>query len=116
MTDVLSCADLMAETATEYASLPLATRAGADVHLRNLLMLPPERMKTARVLLNAFADSGVSDLDALMPQLRDLLLLVADQPEAMKAEMADWPIGMYVRVIGRWQDVTQAPEAPGSDG
>ncbi|MFB7643887.1 hypothetical protein ACFC0S_03175 [Streptomyces sp. NPDC056084] len=104
----------MAETQKEYASVPLHTRAGAEVRLRNLLMLPPDRMKTARILLNAFADSGSSDLDALIPQLRDLLLLIGDNTAALTEEMADWPIGMYVRVINGWQDGTQAPEAPGS--
>ncbi len=115
MTSVLSCADLMAEVAQEYTGLPLETRAGTTVHLRNLLMLPPEGMKSARVLLGAVGDGDAEELETVAPQLRDLLLLVADDPKALAREMADWPLGMSVRVISAWQEVTQMGEASDSE-
>ncbi|MFI9076064.1 phage tail assembly protein [Streptomyces sioyaensis] len=111
----LSCADLMAEAENEYASLPLSTRQGATVRLRSLLMLAPEGLASARVLLGAFGDGDSTDVEELVPKIRDLLLLVADDPAALKAEVADWPLGVFVRVIGEWQEKTQAGEAPRSD-
>ncbi|AUG87145.1 tail assembly chaperone [Streptomyces phage Attoomi] len=111
----LSCADLMTEAAAEYTSLPLDTRKGGTVQLRNLLMLPPDGLKTARVLLEAFGESKDTDLEKLVPQLRDLLLVVSDNPKALSVEMADWPLGVYLRVVTAWQEETQAGEAQDSD-
>lgn len=114
MTAAVSCADLMAEAQNEYAALPLKTRTGNSVHLRNLLMLPREGLKSARVLLEAF-EKNASNLEELEPNLRDLLLVIADDPKAMDDEMEGWPLGMFVRVVNLWQEATQAPEAPDSD-
>ncbi|UQI46717.1 phage tail assembly protein [Streptomyces sp. HU2014] len=105
----------MAEVESEYVSLPLEPRHGTTVHLRNLLMLPEEDLKKAQVLLRAVGDGGGDDLDTLVPVFRELLLLVADDPAALTAETADWPLGMFVRVVGAWQEVTQVPEAQDSD-
>ena len=112
MSDVVSCAELMAEAETEYTAMPLKTRAGRTVQLRNLLMLPENGLKSARVILDRF-DEG-ADLEKMMPQLRDLLMVVADDSKALQAEMEDWPLGMFVRVVTAWQEATQAPEAPES--
>ncbi|MFD5392761.1 MULTISPECIES: phage tail assembly protein [unclassified Streptomyces] len=114
MSAILSCADLMAEAQSEYAALPIQTRAGNTVQLRNLLMLSREGLKTARVLLEAF-EKNANNLEELEPQLRDLFLVIADDPKAMADEMKGWPLGMYVRVVNLWQEATQAPEAPDSD-
>ncbi|MEV7925307.1 phage tail assembly protein [Kitasatospora sp. NPDC088779] len=111
---VLSCADLMAEVEREYTGLPVTTRAGVSVTLRNLLLLSTEGMASARVLLGAIDDGGEGDLDTVAPQLRDLLLLVASDPKALAAEMEDWPLAMHVRVIEAWQEATQPGEAPAS--
>ncbi|MEV3856066.1 phage tail assembly protein [Streptomyces sp. NPDC050095] len=113
MTTVVSCADLLSEAQTEYAALPLQTRAGNTVQLRNLLMLPREALKTARVLLEAF-EKNAENLEELEPKLRDLLLVVADDPKALDNEMKGWPLGMFVRVVNLWQEATQVPEAPDS--
>ncbi|WP_459649446.1 phage tail assembly protein [Kitasatospora sp. Ki12] len=114
MSSVLSCADLMAEVEREYTGLPIATRAGVSVTLRNLLLLPTEGMATARVLLGSIGDGQDGDLDTVAPHLRDLLLLVASDPKAMAAEMKDWPLAMQVRMIEAWQEATQPGEAPAS--
>ncbi|WP_327073329.1 phage tail assembly protein [Kitasatospora purpeofusca] len=111
---VLSCADLLAEVEREYTALPIATRAGASVTLRNLLLLSPEGMNSARILLGAIDSGSDDDLGTIAPQLRDLLLLVATDPKALAAEMEDWPLGMHVRVIQAWQEATQPGEAPDS--
>ncbi|WP_338932637.1 phage tail assembly protein [Streptomyces netropsis] len=111
----LSCTDLMAEAAAEYTALELETRSGKAVQLRNILMLPEKGLKTASVILGKFGESQTEDLEEMVPQIRDLLLLVADDPKALTAEMADWPLGMYVRVVDAWQEETQAGEAQGSD-
>lgn len=113
----LSCADMMQEAESQYAALPLDTRAGKTVKLRNLLMLPEAGLKSANVLLTEFAkddDKGADNLETLVPRLRDLLLLVSDNPTALKKEMEDWPPAMFVRVVDAWQSETQTGEAPGS--
>ncbi|GAA2425290.1 hypothetical protein [Streptomyces glaucus] len=110
----LSCADLMAEAQAEYAALPLKTRAGNTAHLRNLLMLPSEALKSARVLLEAFEKNQAALLE-LEPKLRELLLLVADDSKAMGAEMKTWPLGMFLRVVNLWQEATRVPKAPDWD-
>ena len=106
----LSCSDLMAEAESEYTALPLATRAGGIVHLRNLLMLSPEGLNSARVILDAFGNAE-ADFTAMLPQMRDLLLLISDGPKVLAKEMQDWPLGMYVRVVEAWQGATQSGEA-----
>ena len=109
-----SCDSALAEVQSEYESLPIETRAGKTVQLRNLLMLGEEGLKTAMVLVKSL-DSEDSDPTALMPKLRDLLLLVADNPTALKAEMKDWPLGMYMKVSDAWQETTELGEASDSD-
>ncbi|MFD9813983.1 phage tail assembly protein [Streptomyces sp. NPDC059080] len=111
---VLSCADLMEEAQRDYAALPIQTQAGNHVQLRNLLMLSREGLKTARVLLEKF-EKNTGALEELEPHLRDLILVIADDPKAMADEMQAWPLGMYVRVVTLWQEATQAPEAQDSD-
>ncbi|UQA92862.1 phage tail assembly protein [Streptomyces halobius] len=111
----LSCAEMMAEAAAEYAGLDLETRAGKTVQLRNILMLPDEGLKAARVILGKFGETGAEELEELVPQIRDLLLLVADDPAALKTEMEDWPLAVFVRTVGDWQEETQVGEAPRSD-
>ncbi|MGG7570375.1 hypothetical protein [Streptomyces sirii] len=98
---------MMAEAAAEYAGLELETRAGETVQLRNILMLPDDGLKAARVILGQFGETGAQELEELVPQIRDLLLLVADDATALKAEMTDWPLGVFVRTVGEWQEETQ---------
>ncbi|WP_405016419.1 phage tail assembly protein [Kitasatospora sp. NBC_00070] len=111
---VLSCSDLLAEVEREYTGLPLETRAGTAVTLRNLLLLPAEGLASARAVLAAISDAG-DDLASLEPKFRDLLLLVADQPKTLAEEMADWPLGLFVRVVTAWQEATQLGEASDSE-
>lgn len=115
----LSCTSLMAEAQTEYPGLTLDTRSGATVQLRNILMLPQEGLDAAQVVLKSFAaDKAKKDAEAIgdvVPKMRDLLLLVADDTDAMAEEMTDWPVGMFVRIVDAWQEATQAGEAEGSD-
>ncbi|MGK5728182.1 phage tail assembly protein [Streptomyces sp. URMC 124] len=108
----------MAEATSEYTGLDLETRSGKTVHLRNILMLSDKGLASARVILGRLGDSkteDLEDLETLVPQIRDLLLLVADDSQALATEMEDWPLGMTLRVVDAWQEETQAGEAPGSD-
>ncbi len=103
----------MAEAQTEYAAMPLETRTGHVVQLRNLLMLSREALKTARVLLEKL-EKNAGNLDELEPMLRDLLLVIASDPKVMSDEMKGWPLGVFVRVVNLWQEATQAGEAQDS--
>lgn len=111
----LSCAELMQEAKTEYVSVPLDTRSGKTVDLRNLLMLSPDGMSAARVLLASMEKVNDDDAELLVSRFRDLLLLLADEPRVLADEMDDWPMAMYMRVINAWQEATQMGEAFGSD-
>ncbi|ANZ19953.1 phage tail assembly protein [Streptomyces noursei] len=106
---------MMAEAAAEYEALPLETRAGDTVQLRNILMLPSDGLTAARAILARFGETGAEELEELVPKIRDLLLLVADNPAALAAEMEDWPLAVFVRTVGEWQAETQVGEAPRSD-
>lgn len=113
-----SCAEAFAEVSAEYEDMPLTTRAGKALRLRNLLMLSDEGLKTAVTLLGTISGSDMKDIDSLtrlMPAMRDLLLLIADKPAELKKEVSDWPLGMYMHVIDEWQKVTQMGEASDSD-
>lgn len=115
-----SCDDALSEIRSEYESMPLKTRSGKTVQLRNLLLLGDEGLKSATVILNALqqsddSDGGIDKLTILLPKMRDLLLLIADKPADLKAEMKDWPLGMYMRVTNAWQEVTELGEASDSD-
>ena len=111
-----SCASALAEVMTQYEDLPLETRSGKTVKLRNLLMLSDSGLKSATVLLKSFTGSdNDADLTETLPKMRDLLLLVADDTTALKREMQDWPLAMYMNVIDEWQKVTAVGEAQGSE-
>lgn len=111
---MFNCDDAMREISGEYTSMPLKTRAGKTVHLRNLLMLGDEALKTARGVLRSFEGAQDADVLDVMPKMRELLLLLADDKRALEREVADWPIGMYMRVIQAWQEATDMGEASDS--
>lgn len=113
-TMTFSCDDALKEIESEYTAFPLKTRSGKTVNLRSLLMLGDEGLKTAQVVTSALGDDSGDDLEKL-GHMRNLLLLVADQPAVLKAEMKDWPIGMFMRVLDGWQVATALGEAEPSD-
>ncbi|MGP3940508.1 phage tail assembly protein [Streptomyces sp. 6N106] len=116
-TMTFSCADAMAEVENEYQSFELETRAGKTVRLKNLLLLNDAALKSAMTILGSLdtAKEG-GDVSELMPKLRDLLLLVADDTAALKKEMQDWPVGMAMSVVSAWQEATELGEAQPSEG
>ncbi|MEV8056572.1 phage tail assembly protein [Streptomyces antimycoticus] len=112
-----SCADAMAEVENDYKSFELETRAGKSVKLKNLLLLPDAGLKSAMTILGSLDGAkGAGDVSELMPKLRDLLVLVADDTAALKREMADWPVGMAMTVVSAWQEATELGEAQPSEG
>lgn len=111
---MLSCATALKEIKSKYSDLPLKTRAGKTVKLRNLLMLDDDGLKAATAVLRSFADTKDSDVAELMPKMRDLLLLIGDDRDALLSELEDWPLGMYQHVIEEWQGATEMGEASDS--
>jgi hypothetical protein len=110
-----NCADAMAEVENDYRAMEMTTRAGKTVKLKNVLLLPDTGLRTAMTILKGLdGQSGDGVVDTL-PKLRDLLLMVADDPAALKAEMKDWPLAMAMNVVQAWQVATELGEAPRSD-
>lgn len=113
----ISCADLMAEAEEQYPGVELETRSGKTLTLRNLMMLSDEGIKSAQTVFDSFQGTDAKEagaLDKMIPKMRDLLLLIASDTTAMKAEIKDWPPSMYLNALGAWQDATQVGEAEGS--
>lgn len=115
-----SCADALAEVEKDYSSMPLETRSGKTINLKNLLLLPGEGLKSARAILAAFKDAkkgedGEAAAFEMVDKLRDLLLLVADKPAELKKEMADWPLAMFLQAVDAWQEATELGEAQHSE-
>ncbi len=111
-----SCKSAMAEAQSEYISLPVETRAGKTVNLRNLLILDKDSMVRVSEALEAFGAKRGDDvrLTEMMPTLYDMLATVADNKAAMQKEMADWPLAMYLSCINAWMEATELGEAPDS--
>ncbi|WP_405944757.1 phage tail assembly protein [Streptomyces sp. NBC_00932] len=124
MGDALSIKALRQEAEDKYPGLPLELDDGTVVTLRNLLRLDDTAQKNAQILVQSLqsAKGDTPSLDApdeLERQkriIRDLFLLVADNPKAMKAELAQdgWDMAMLFIVIERWTELTQLPEASSS--
>ena len=109
---MLDCSSAMKEIEAEYSDLPLKTRTGDVVRLRNLLMLDNKSLGSASALLKLFSDDAA--LDVALPKMRELLLLLADKPKVLDAELKTWPIAMYQRVIEAWMESTELGEASDS--
>ncbi|WP_431781702.1 phage tail assembly protein [Streptomyces chumphonensis] len=116
-------ADLQREAHTKYTDLPLELEDGTVVELRNLLRLDDKARKTAQVLLAAMEEDkgeqieGSDALDQLTHQenvLRDLFLLVADKPEALRPEVDRWDLALKLYVLEMYTEGTQAGEASSS--
>src|SRR5690606_26486026 len=110
---MFSCDVAMAEISSQYTGLEMTTRAGKRVVLRNLLLLGDKGLKQAQKLISSFQDARADGLRQ-MEQLRDLLMLLADDQAALREEISDWPLAMYVRVLDEWREVTEMGEAQGS--
>ncbi|MFJ9408578.1 phage tail assembly protein [Streptomyces sp. NPDC101393] len=114
-TMTFNCADALAEVETNYRAMEMTTRAGKTVHLRNILLLPDTGLKTAMTILKSLDGKTEEGVTETLPKLRDLLLMVADDPAALKVEMKDWPLAMAMNVVQEWQKVTDLGEAQPSD-
>ncbi|WP_275462062.1 phage tail assembly protein [Streptomyces noursei] len=118
---VRKIADLRTEAELKYADLPLETAAGVVINLRNVLRLDDAARRTAQTLIASLdvkepaADgSGFDQLDHQARTIRDLLLLVADQPQELAREIDGWDLALRLHVMELWTEGTQAPEASSS--
>lgn len=117
-------ADLQREALNKYTDLPLERADGTTVRLRNLLRLDDKARQTAQILIAAIDDAEQADqienseaFDLLTHQekvLRDLFLLVADDPDAMRAEVDAWDLALKLHVLEMWTEGTQVGEASSS--
>ena len=111
--DMFDCESAMREVAASYTGLPIRTRTGVDVELRNLLLLGTDDLKAAHRLLTSFEDeAGAVDQ---LERMRTLVVLLASDREEIEREVDDWPLGMYMSVLEAWREVTESGEAQGSE-
>lgn len=122
MAEALSVKALREEAEDTYPGLPLALDDNTVVTLRNLLRLDDTAQKNANILIESMQGakqdaSGNEASEELAKQkrtIRDLLLLIADNPAALRPELDTWDLAMLLIVMERWTALTQVPEASGS--
>ncbi len=105
----VSLNSLMTEAQRKYTDLELDLADGTAARLRNLLLLEDGERKAAQELVAALDGSG--DEDEQLRCIRDLLIAVADRPDAVREEIAGWPAVALVLIIERYLEDTQAGEA-----
>src|SRR5690606_13936713 len=110
---MVSCDAAMAEISSQYTGPEMPTRTGKRVVLRNLLLLGDKGLEQAQKRISSFQDASAGALRQ-MEHLRDLLMLLADDQAALREEIADWPLAMYVRALDEWREVSEMGEAQGS--
>lgn len=115
-----SIAQLRAEAEQRFIDYPIDLDDGTTVRLRNLLRLDDKGRTTAQTLLGAINDTGGADSDDMSRiglqerAIRDFLLLVADKPDTLRAEVETWDLPLLLLVIEQYTETTQLPEAPSS--
>ena len=118
MAEVISIEDLQRQAEDKYPGLPLKLGDGTVVTLKNLLRLSDTAQKNATILIDSIKDTGdgstAEQLEHQKRVVRDLLMLVADNPKAMKDEVTTWDLGLLLLVMEKWQEETELPEADGS--
>ncbi|MBE4791023.1 phage tail assembly protein [Streptomyces caniscabiei] len=119
MAEPISVEDLQRQADDKYPGLPLKLQDGTVVTLKNLLRLNDTAQKNATILIDAIKtdDDNSSTADQLEKQkrvVRDLLLLVCDNPTALKPVVDDWDLALLLLVMEKWQKETELPEADGS--
>ncbi|MEI5522542.1 phage tail assembly protein [Streptomyces brasiliscabiei] len=119
MAEPISIEDLQRQAEDKYPGVPLKLEDGSVVTLKNLLRLNDTAQKNATILIDAIKtdDDGDSTADQLEKQkrvVRDLLLLVCDNPKALKAAVDSWDLALLLIVMEKWQAATELPEADGS--
>ncbi|MFF1792664.1 phage tail assembly protein [Kitasatospora sp. NPDC058263] len=106
---------IMAEVAKTYLSVQLDLRDGSTATLRNILLMDEvDRRRATTTLAGLDADPDEFDADVVEEQVRlsrDFLAAVADRPEAVRNELADWPAAALVVLVSEYMEATQAGEA-----
>jgi hypothetical protein len=118
MAEPISIEDLQRQAEEKYPGLPLKLGDGTVVTLKNLLRLNDTAQKNATILIDSIktdeSDSTAEQLEKQKRIVRDLLLLVADNPKAFKPVVDDWDLALLLLVMEKWQAETELPEAGGS--
>jgi hypothetical protein len=119
MAEAVSIQALQEEAENRYPGLPINLGDDKVVTLRNLLRLNDTAQKNAVVLIDSIkkddGDSNTSEELARQKRIvRDLLLLVCDNPKALKPVVDGWDLGLLMLVMEKWQTTTELPEADGS--
>lgn len=115
-----SIAQLRQEAEQRFTDYPVDLDDGTTVRLRNLLRLDDAGRTTAQTLLGAINETSGADSDDMSKvatqerAIRDFLLLVADRPEALRAEAGAWDLPLLLLVIEQYTETTQLPEARSS--
>ena len=118
MAEPISVEELQRQAEDKYPGLPLKLTDCTVVTLKNLLRLNDTAQKNATILIDSIktddSDSTADQLEKQRRVVRDLLLLVSDNPTALKSEVDSWDLALLLLVMEKWQTVTELPEADGS--
>jgi hypothetical protein len=118
MAEPISIEDLQRQADDKYPGLPLKLEDGTVVTLKNLLRLNDTAQRNATILIDSIktddSDSTSDQLEKQQRVVRDLLLLVCDNPPALKPVVDSWDLALLLLVMEKWQAETELPEAAGS--
>lgn len=118
MAEVFSIQALQEEAENKYPGLRLELADGKIVTFKNLLRLSDTAQKNATILIDSIKDTGdgttTEQLEHQKQVIRDLFMLISDDPKAARDEVASWDLAMLLLVMEKWQAETELPEADGS--
>ncbi|KDN84375.1 phage tail assembly protein [Kitasatospora cheerisanensis] len=110
----VSLAGLMAEATTVYTGLPIELRAGGTATLLNPVMLDDEHRDEAVEKMAALDLADGMPVAEQLAAVRDALTSVADDRDAVAAEIADWPAPALLLVFEHYTKACQLGEASSS--
>ncbi|GAA1160939.1 hypothetical protein F4556_005182 [Kitasatospora gansuensis] len=105
----VSLNSLMTEAKTRYTDVELELADGTTARLRNIMMLPDEERRAAQDLV-ASVDAS-SDEQEQLAAVIELLVAVAEESDAVRAEVNGWPAVAQLMLVEHYLEATQLGEA-----
>ncbi len=110
----VSLAGLMQEAEQTYTGLPIELRAGGTATLLNPVMLDDETREHAVELMAALDAADGTSIGDQVDAVRTALVSVADDQDAVREEIRDWPVPALLLVLQHYMKAVQLGEASSS--
>lgn len=110
----VSLASLMQEAQDTYTGLPIELRAGGTATLLNPVMLDDDAREHAVELMAALDSADGMSIGSQVDAVRQALVAVADDQDAVRTEITDWPVPALLVVLQHYMKAVQLGEASSS--